>query len=303
MKKNRIIKTILIMGISVVISAFTMSNKSNAITTSNSQTEDIEEIIEYENDRNIDKDEATDTIINLISTINSEGINEELLDETIDLYTEVSKEYTNKEIADIIDENKSELIKNGLSTEDINSITNVLRKIDENKTKKILEKIDVQEIYKQIKNGSTVQEIIKYVSSSLTITEKIDLISDLFLSREIINKIIIALIILFIYRTLLRCVIYKKAGKKPWAAFVPIYRNVTMLKICTMSPWWLLLLLVPIVGWAFLWVVYVASRFMLAENFGKGPIFAFGLWLLAPIFETILVFSWKTKYIEEDEIE
>ena len=71
-----------------------------------------------------------------------------------------------------------------------------------------------------------------------------------------------------------------------------------------MSPCWLLLLLVPVVGWIILWIVSVASKFMLAEAFGKGTGFAFGLWLLAPIFETILVFSKKTKYIGfEDEFE
>ena len=71
-----------------------------------------------------------------------------------------------------------------------------------------------------------------------------------------------------------------------------------------MSPCWLLLLLVPVVGWIILWIVSVASKFMLAEAFGKGTGFAFGLWLLAPIFETVLVFSKKTKYIGfEDEFE
>lgn len=47
----------------------------------------------------------------------------------------------------------------------------------------------------------------------------------------------------------------------------------------------------------------MASRFMLAEGFGRGPIFAFGLWLLAPIFETVLVFARKIKYIGFEEIE
>ena len=300
MIKNNIIKS-LIIGIIVIISSLVMCNKSNAVTIKNEQVNQIKEIIETQTD--LDLEEVTDTIVNLISTINSEGINEDLLDETINLYTEVTEEYTNEQIADIIDENEDILTENGVSAENIDSITRVLRAIDENKTKKILEKIDAQEIYNDIKNGSTVQDLIKSVSNSMTMSEKIDLISDLFLPAEVISKIIIALIILFIYRTLLRCVIYKKAGKKPWAAFVPIYRNVTMLKICTMSPWWLLLLLIPIIGWIFLWVVYVASRFMLAENFGKGPIFAFGLWLLAPIFETILVVSKKTKYIEDDEEE
>ena len=300
MIKNNIIKS-LIIGIIVIISSLQMYNKSNAVTIKNEQVNQIKEIIETQTDLDIDKVE--DTIVNLISTINSEGINEELLNETVNLYTEVTKEYTNDEIADIIEEKESVLIENGDSTKDIDNITKELRSVDENKTKKILEKIDVQEIYNDIKSGSTVQDIIKNVSNSMSMSEKIDLISDLIFPAEVISKIIIALIVLCIYRTLLRCVIYKKAGKKPWAAFVPIYRNVTMLKICSMSPWWLLLLLVPIIGWIFLWVVYVASRFMLAENFGKGPIFAFGLWLLAPIFETILVVSRKTKYIEEDDKE
>ena len=124
------------------------------------------------------------------------------------------------------------------------------------------------------------------------------------MSTKIIKNFVIALIVLAIYRTLLRCVIYKKAHKKAWAPFIPVYRNVVMLKICNMSPWWLLLLLVPVVGWIILWIVSVASKFMLAEAFGKGTGFAFGLWLLAPIFETILVFSKKTKYIGfEDEFE
>ena len=80
--------------------------------------------------------------------------------------------------------------------------------------------------------------------------------------------------------------------------FIPIYRNVVMLKICGMSPWWLLLLLVPVLGWIILFVISVASKFMLAESFGKGTGFAFGLWLLAPIFETILVFSRKQNTLD-----
>ena len=74
-----------------------------------------------------------------------------------------------------------------------------------------------------------------------------------------------------------------------------------MLRICGMSPWWLLLLLVPIVGWIGLWLVSVASKFMLAEKFGRGVAFSFGLWLLAPIFETILVVSRKIQYIGNEE--
>lgn len=247
--------------------------------------------------------EVSDTIINLISTINSEGMTQTLMEDTISLYTKVSEKYTNQEIAEIIEESKEQLIENGVSNEDIDSITKVLETLNEEQTKKILEAIDVDEIYKKIANGTTLQEILKDIADNMTTTDKVDLVVDLILSGKIIKTIIITILILFVYRTLLRCVIYKKAGKKAWASFVPIYRNIVMLKICQMSPWWLLLLLIPIVGWAFLWVISVASKFMLAENFGKGPIFAFGLWLLAPIFETILVCSWNTKYIGDEQEE
>ena len=135
----------------------------------------------------------------------------------------------------------------------------------------------------------------------MSAVEKVNFVMDILLSAYVVKNVLIVLVVLFVYRTLLRCVIYKKAHKKAWAPFIPIYRNIVMLKICGMSPWWLLLLLVPVLGWIILFVISVASKFMRAESFGKGTGFAFGLWLLAPIFETILVFSRKTKYIGFEE--
>ena len=249
------------------------------------------------------EEELSETIKNLILTINSEGMTKQLLSQTINLYIDVSKKYTNSEIAVIIEDNKDELAQNGVSSSDINSITKVLRNIDAKQLNKVLETINIDEISTKIEKGESLQDILKDVTSGLSATEKVDLVVNLLLSAYIIKLIIAVAIVLFIYRTLLRCVIYKKAGKKAWAPFIPIYRNVVMLKICGMSPWWLLLLCIPIIGWAFLWVVSVASKFMLAESFGKGAGFGFGLWLLAPIFETILVFSRKTKYIGFEEIE
>lgn len=252
--------------------------------------------IEIDNEENL-----SETIKDLILTINSEGMNESFLAQTINLYAQVTEKYTNDEIATMIEENKNELVKNGVSSENVNTITKVLRSINTEQTKKVLSQINIDEIYSKIKNGENLQTILQDIADNMSTTEKVNLMVSILLSANVIRKIFVVLVILFIYRTLLRCVIYKKAGRKAWAPFIPIYRNVVMLKICGMSPWWLLLLFVPVIGWAFLWVVSVASKFMLAESFEKGTGFALGLWLLAPIFETIMVFSRQTKYIGFEE--
>lgn len=282
--KNIVIMTILI--ILVMVSTVKATNNS----------------IASEIDMN-NKEEVSNTIRDLILTIGSEGMQKNLLSEAINMYTEATKTYTNEEIAGMIEEHKDELTQNGIKSEDIDSMVKVLNSFDTEKMKKVLETLDADKIAEKIANGESTQDIIKEITASLSTTEKIGLAVDVILSARIMKTILIIIIAIFVYRTLLRCVIYKKAKRQAWAPFVPIYRNIVMLKICNMSPWWLLLLLVPVIGWIILWIVHVASRFMLAEGFGRGPIFAFGLWLLAPIFETVLVFARKIKYIGFEEIE
>lgn len=244
-----------------------------------------------------DEAEVSNAIRNLILTINSEGMNKNLLSQILNLYTQLAKSYTNTEIVEMIEQHRDEFEQNNVKMDNIDGVTNLLKIVDTNKLNKIVSQIDVNEISAKIENGENIQAILNSITGTMTPVEKVNFVMDILLSAQIVKAIAIILIVLFIYRTLLRCVIYKKAGKKAWAPFIPIYRNVVMLKICGMSPWWLLLLLIPVIGWILLFVVSVASKFMLAEAFGKGTGFAFGLWLLAPIFETMIVFSRKTKYI------
>lgn len=288
-------KIVILFVILSIINLFFNINNVNAVNNAeNTQTEDI--IVEI-----ADKEELSNTVKNLILTINSEGLNKTLLSYAINLYVEASEVYSNNEIAELIEENKEELVQNGVSEQDVNSITTVLKNVDTVQLRKVLNQINIDEIALKIEDGESLQEIFQETMDNMSTTEKVSLIANMLLSAYVIKKVLWVLLIIFIYRTLLRCVIYRKAGKRAWAPFIPIYRNVVMLKICKMSPWWLLLLLVPVVGWIILWIVCVASKFMLAESFGKGTVFAFGLWLLPPIFETILVFSRKTKYIGFEE--
>ena len=251
-----------------------------------------------------DKEEVDGAIKGFILLSGNNGINKSFLEEAIDLYNQITPQYTNNEIIAVIEKNMDEFIQSGVKKEDLDSIITVLKRVDTVQLKKVLGKIDIEEIATRVKNGESTTQILKVITDQFSTSEKVDIIFGTLFSTKIIKNFAIIMIVLAIYRTLLRCVIYKKAHKKAWASFIPVYRNVVMLKICNMSPCWLLLLLVPVVGWIILWIVSVASKFMLAEAFGKGTGFAFGLWLLAPIFETILVFSKKTKYIGfEDEFE
>jgi len=86
--------------------------------------------------------------------------------------------------------------------------------------------------------------------------------------------------------------LYEKAGQPGWAAIVPIYNIVILMKIIKKPTWWVLLFLIPIVGF----VISIIVALEMAKVFGKSSGFAVGLILLSPIFYPILAFG-DAKYI------
>lgn len=84
--------------------------------------------------------------------------------------------------------------------------------------------------------------------------------------------------------------IFAKAGEPGWAAIVPIYNLLVILKIVGRPTWWIVLLLVPVVN---LIVAFILA-FDLAKAFGKGAGFALGMIFLGPIFYPILGFGDST---------
>jgi hypothetical protein len=81
--------------------------------------------------------------------------------------------------------------------------------------------------------------------------------------------------------------VFTKAGQPGWAAIVPIYNIVILLKIVGRPVWWLVLLLIPFVNF----VILILVSIDVAKSFGKGPGFGIGLWLLSFIFYPILGFG------------
>jgi hypothetical protein len=76
-----------------------------------------------------------------------------------------------------------------------------------------------------------------------------------------------------------------KAGEPGWAAFVPIYNLVVVLKIVGRPIWWIILFLIPIANL----VVGILVMIDLASSFAKSTLFAIGLIFLGWFF---LLYLW-----------
>lgn len=214
-------------------------------------------------------------------------------------YKELSKEFSNDEIADFIEENKEKLEEKGINSNVISAGTEALRTMKQDTLTDILENdIDIEKVKENVENGHNASELIEDVSNNLTTKQKVKIALKLIYSNKYVKICLIILGICMIYSIILRWIIFKKAKKHGFAAIIPIYRDITYFKICNISPWVILLFLIPIIGPLILLVIRIVSRFKLAYSFGKKAGFGFGLWILPLVFESIIAFSKKISYIE-----
>lgn len=103
---------------------------------------------------------------------------------------------------------------------------------------------------------------------------------------------------------------YDKAGQPGWAAIIPIYNQLILLKISSMHWAWIFILLaapIPIIGYLAIWIVFgIICPIRTATNFGQSGGFAVGLILLPVVFWPILGFSKKIQWtgkLEKKDVE
>lgn len=80
---------------------------------------------------------------------------------------------------------------------------------------------------------------------------------------------------------------FEKAGEPGWAAIIPIYNTIILLKIAGRPIWWILLFLVPLVNL----IIIILVSIDVAKRFNKGAGFGIGLALLPFIFYPVLGFG------------
>lgn len=119
-------------------------------------------------------------------------------------------------------------------------------------------------------------------------------------SVKLVGQVAFTTVLLALVPTILLIIanwkIFSKAGKLGWACLIPIYGNVVQFQIVGLSPWLLLLYIVPIVNYVAIVVLTAVLAFRLAKSFGKDIGWGFGLWLLPFIFYLILGFG-KSEYV------
>jgi Family of unknown function (DUF5684) len=81
--------------------------------------------------------------------------------------------------------------------------------------------------------------------------------------------------------------VFAKAGQPGWAAIIPIYNFIILLKIGGKPLWWIILMFIPIANLVVLIILSIA----VAGKFGKGTGFGLGLAFLYFIFYPILGFG------------
>ena len=97
--------------------------------------------------------------------------------------------------------------------------------------------------------------------------------------------------VIFVLTIIAMWKIFEKAGKPGWAAIIPVYNFVVMFQIVGLSPWLLLLYIVPLVNSIAVFILTIIMNIRLAKAFGKGTGFILGLIFLSPIFDLILGFG------------
>lgn len=223
--------------------------------------------------------------------------------EVIEMYDELTEQYSNKDIANMVQENKKEIInKTGIDEETLNKGTSVLSTLNTEETKKILrEDLNIEEIQEKLDNGYTVSQIVNDIQEQMSTAKKVSIATRLLLASSVVKTALAVLVLLILYKIMIRWIIFRKADEHGWASIIPIYNETTYLNVCGISPWWILILFIPVIGWLIYGIVKIISRFTLAESFNKGTGFGIGLLLLGIIFESIIAFNKNIKFLEYEE--
>jgi len=85
--------------------------------------------------------------------------------------------------------------------------------------------------------------------------------------------------------------VFAKAGEPGWAAIVPIYNFIVLLRIAGMPGWYVVLVFIPCIGAIAAIAFSIMIAIKLAERFNVGGGFVIGLILLPYIFYPILGFG------------
>ncbi len=102
------------------------------------------------------------------------------------------------------------------------------------------------------------------------------------------------LIALWIVTAASRWILFRRVGQAPWAALVPVYNYIVLLRIAGRPAWYLF----PLVAALPLGLVLLGLG--LADRFGKPPLFGILLGLLPCVGTPLLLLTWPANGAASD---
>ena len=122
--------------------------------------------------------------------------------------------------------------------------------------------------------------------------------------------VLVVMIIILVISLLMaigQCKLFRKAGKRGWEAFIPIYNIYTLCRVTGVNPRWIIIVFVlsiittimpsiSILGTAASVYFFILLAISVARSFGKTDVYAIGIFFLGFIFYIILGFD-NSKYL------
>lgn len=93
---------------------------------------------------------------------------------------------------------------------------------------------------------------------------------------------------LYVWVALALGAVFRKSGDEAWKAWVPIYNQVILLRLGGLSPWLLLLYLIPGLGSFAVWIIQVIACHQINREFGVGAGMTVLAALLFPVWASVL---------------
>lgn len=192
---------------------------------------------------------------------NEEDEEEININEVLKIYSELSKVLSNKDLEKFIEDNTVPLSNAGFSQDLLDLSIKLFRTFDADTIIEIAKQdLNANKIFASYQKGDSIDEIAISIIDNTSISTSIKIAIKLLFANGFFRLIFMLFIVVAIYSVIVTGFIFKKADKKIWSTAIPIYRDIIHLRLCNFSPWLLLLVFIPFIGWLALMSIAVIRK-------------------------------------------
>ncbi len=243
---------------------------SKVLATSIFQKIDVEDL-DLSNVEQSKREELRETLKHIRDSVSSSSTDQETISNedklsintniVLDFYSEISDVLSNEEMAEFINDNKEVLINAGISKSFLQTSSKLLKNFEADTVIDIAKNdLELDKILEENGNDASTTSLLKSAIKSTSTFTKISIVCKLLFSNGHFRMFFALIVAVAIYSIFITSYIFNKAGKPAFITVIPIYRDIVHLKLCNFSPWVLLLIFVPFIGWLALAAIAVVRK-------------------------------------------